>query len=416
MNTPPHHSDTSSPTFGTKKDFVADLTLPIHLCRVEYKVRCAFHLTQDAERAMPAWGLGPSINREAFRQHFRNLRLAPDRESFDFCWKAFEHHFKEFPKAVEWVQTTIDDCGDGFLHHRVPFQALQGLMTDNHVESFNRLIKYSKACLGGSRNRLLARLLDRLLNLCSCLSIRRLHKQDGRVDHSRRQALNAERQERGRNIVRLLAEGYDVLNVYDGDTGLCQVRSAVNKAIYTVSLSQQYCNCQDSRNGFVCKHQWAALDILPGGAKKWGYFGIDDAPLKQILTPQLVRDSTVPTFINLSPYQLPSFSDGQLSKQQCNSDALLSPSLVNAEQPASLVEETIASVLAPEQDANALQRNSTDKSSRSLTNEPERPVSGGPTGLPASVFDADYCDIPDDPSPLSHEVAVGISGATIRGE
>jgi hypothetical protein len=58
----------------------------------------------------------------------------------------------------------------------------------------------------------------------------------------------------------------------------------------------------------------------------------------------------------------------------------------------------------------------TDKSSRSLTNEPERPVSGGPTGLPASVFDADYCDIPDDPSPLSHEVAVGIFEATIRGE
>jgi hypothetical protein len=344
---------------GTIKDFVSDQTLPIHPCRVEYKVGCAFHLTQDAERAMPTWGLGSSMNREAFRQHFRNLRLAPDRESFDFCWKAFQLHFKDFPKAVESVGATIDDCGDGFLHHRVPFQELQGLMTDNHVESFNRLIKYSEACLGGSRNRPLARLLDRLLNLCSCLSIRWLHKQDGRVDHSRRQALNAERQERSRNISRLLHEGHDVLNVYDWDTGLCQVRSAVNNPFYTVCLSPQYCDCPDSRNGFVCKHQWAALDILPGGAKKWGYYGIDDAPLKQILTPELVRDSTVPTFINLSPCQLPSFPERPLSKQQCNPEALLSLPPLDREQPtsmgctpASLVEETIGLVLAPEQDAD----------------------------------------------------------------
>jgi hypothetical protein len=251
----------------TKKDFVSDQTLPFHPCRVEYKVRCTFHLTQDAERSMPAWDLGSSMNREAFCQHFHNLRLAPDRKSFDFCWKAFQLHFKDFPKAVEWVVATIDDCGDGSLHHRVPFQELQGLMTDNHVESFKRLIKYSKACLGGCRNRLLARLLDRLLNLCSCLSIRWLHKQDGRVDHSRRQALNAERQERSRNISRLLHKGHDILKVYDWDTGLCQVRSSVNNPFYTVCLSQQYCDCPDSRNGFYASISGLVWTFCPEGLK-----------------------------------------------------------------------------------------------------------------------------------------------------
>jgi hypothetical protein len=71
--------------------------------RVQYKIRCVFHLTQDAERAMLGWGLTQSLHRDAFRHHFRNIRHAPDVEAYELSLKAFERHFQAFPKAVAWL-------------------------------------------------------------------------------------------------------------------------------------------------------------------------------------------------------------------------------------------------------------------------------------------------------------------------
>jgi hypothetical protein len=274
--------------------------------RVQYKIRCVFHLTQDAERAMLGWGLTQSLHRDAFRHHFRNIKHAPDVEAYELSLKAFERHFQAFPKAVAWLRATIDNCGDAFLHHRIPFQEFQGLTTNNHIESFNRMIKYSEACLGGRRNRLLAHLLEKLVHLCGTLCLRRLHKQDGRMAHNRRLAHDAARHERSLILLSGLSKGDDVVDVYDEETGLVQVRSLAGDVRYTVCLSTQSCDCPDSSKGFVCKHQWVAQAILPpGGFKSWGYYGVGDAPLRDIMTAELVQQSSMPTTLDLGPYALP---------------------------------------------------------------------------------------------------------------
>jgi hypothetical protein len=84
--------------------------------------------------------------------------------------------------------------------------------------------------------------------------------------------------------------------------------------------------------------------------------------------------------------------------------------------PAALVEETICSVLAPEQDADAPQSNIAVDLSQPPSNEPEHPVSDDHSGLPSSLSDGDCWDIADDPIPLSDEVTVGCSCEEDLGE
>jgi hypothetical protein len=168
------------------------------------------------------------------------------------------------------------------------------------------MIKYSEACLGGRRNRLLAHLLEKLVHLCGTLCLWRLHKQDGRMAHNRRLAHDAARHERSLILLSGLSKGDDVVDVYDEETCLVQVCSLAGDVRYTVCLSTQSCDCPDSSKGFVCKHQWVAQAILPpGGFKSWSYYGVGNVPLRDIMTAELVQQSSMPTTLDLGPYALP---------------------------------------------------------------------------------------------------------------